>query len=115
MKKEIAGFVNRCLTSQQIKAKHQNPPGLFHQLKIPKRKWEHIRMDFFAGLPVMKRHHDGIWVLVYRLTKSAHLLPVWIRSRLDVLAKFYVDKIVTLHGVPKSIVSDKDLRFTSHF
>ncbi|XXG74434.1 hypothetical protein AAC387_Pa07g3155 [Persea americana] len=115
MKKEIADYVSRCLMWQQIKAEHQKPSGLLHQLDIPHWKWEHITMDFIAGLPVTRRRGDSIWVIVDRLTKSAHFLPVSMRAGLDVLAKLYVDRIVSLHGVPTSIVSDRDPRFTSHF
>ena len=115
MKKEIAGYVSRCLTCQHIKAEHQKPPRLLHQLDMPKWKWEHITMDFIIGLPATKRHNDGIWMIVDRLTKSAHFLLVSMRTGLDVLAKLYVDQIVSLHGVPASIVSDRDPHFTSHF
>ena len=111
MKKEIAGDVSRCLTGQQIKAEQQKPPGLLHQLDIPKWKWEH----FIAGLLATKRHSDGIWVIVDQLTKSAHFLPVSMRTGLDVLAKLYVDMIVSLHGVPTSIISNRDPHFTLHF
>ncbi|XXG80254.1 hypothetical protein AAC387_Pa09g1169 [Persea americana] len=72
MKKEIAGYVSRCLTCHQTKAEHQKPPGLLHKLDIPQWKWEHITMDFIVGLPTTKRCSGGIWVIVDRLTKSAH-------------------------------------------
>ncbi|XXG73137.1 hypothetical protein AAC387_Pa07g2105 [Persea americana] len=72
-------------------------------------------MDFIAGLPTTRRRSDDIWVIVDRLTKLAHFLPVSMRAGLDVLAKLYVDEIVSLHGVPALIVSDRDPRFTSHF
>ena len=72
-------------------------------------------MDFITRLPVTRRPSDYIWVAVNRLTKSTHLLPVSMRARLDVLAKLYVDEIVSLHGVPASIVLNRDPCFTSHF
>ena len=72
-------------------------------------------MDFIAGLPTTKRCSGGIWVIVDRLTKSANFLPVSMRAGFDVLAKLYIDEIVSLRGVPASIVSDSDPRFTSHF
>ena len=102
MKKKIASFVSRCLTCQQVKAEHQKP--------IPVWKWEKITMDFVTGLPRTQRQHDAIWVIVDRLTKSAHFLPVNIDDSLEKLAQLYVDKIVRLHGVPVSIVSDRDPR-----
>ena len=72
-------------------------------------------MDFVIGLPRTRRQHDAIWVIVDRLTKSAHFLPVSNDDLLDKLAQLYVDEIVRLHGVPISIVSDRDPRFTSRF
>ena len=72
-------------------------------------------MDFVTGLPRTQRQHDAIWVIVDRLTKSAHFLPINVEDSLEKLAKLYVDEIVRLHGVPVSIVSDRDPRFTSRF
>ena len=74
-----------------------------------------ITMDFVTGLPRNKRQHDAIWVIVDRLTKSTHFLPINVEDLLEKLAKLYVDEIVRLHGVPVSIVSDRDPRFTSRF
>ena len=72
-------------------------------------------MDFVTGLPRTQRQHDAIWVIVDRLTKSAHFLPINVENSLEKLAKLYMDEIVRLHGVPVSIVSDRDPRFTSSF
>ena len=96
MKKEIAGFVSRCLTCQQVKAEHQRPAGKTQLLPIPVWKWEKITMDFVTGLPRTQRQHDAIWVIVDRLTKSAHFLPVNVEDSLEKLAKLYVDEIVRL-------------------
>ena len=106
MKKEIANFVSRCLTCQQVKAEHQKPAGKIQLLPIPVWKWEKITMDFVTGLPRTQRQHNAIWVIVDRLTKSAHFLPVNVEDSLEKLAQLYVDEIVRLHGVPISIVSD---------
>ena len=72
-------------------------------------------MDFVVGLPKTKEGHDTIWVIVDRLTKSAHFLPVRTTYTMDKYAEIYVKEIVRLHGVPLSIVSDRDARFTSSF
>ncbi|KAL0385909.1 UNVERIFIED_CONTAM: Transposon Ty3-I Gag-Pol polyprotein [Sesamum radiatum] len=104
-----------CLTCQQIKAEHQAPAGKLHPLSIPEWKWEKITMDFVIGLPRTFRKHDAVWVIVDRLTKSAHFLPIRQNDSLDKLAELYVSEIVRLHGIPTSIVSDRDPRFTSHF
>ena len=72
-------------------------------------------MDFVTGLPRNQRQHDAIWVIVDRLTKSAHFLPVNVEDSLEKLAQLYVDEIMRLHGVPVLIVSDRDPRLTSKF
>ena len=90
MKKEIAEYVIRCLTCQQVKAEHQAPAGKLHSLSIPEWKWEKITMDFVIGLPRTFRKNDAIWVVVDRLTKVAHFLPVQQSYSLDQLADIYV-------------------------
>ena len=113
MKRDIAEFVVRCLVCQQVKAEHKKPSGTLQPLPIPEWKWEHITMDFVVGLPSTQAGFDAIWVIVDRLTKSAHFLPVRTKFSLDRLAGLYINEIVRLHGVPVSIVSDRDPRFTS--
>ncbi|CAL2229315.1 unnamed protein product [Prunus armeniaca] len=115
MKKEIAEYVSKCLICQQVKAERQKPSGLLQPLPIPEWKLEHITMDFVFKLPRTQNKHDGIWVIVDRLTKSAHFLPVRANYTLNKLAKIFIDEIVRLHGVPVSIISDRDPRFTSRF
>ena len=72
-------------------------------------------MDFVTGLPLTQRKHDSVWVIVDRLTKSAHFIPVRIDYSMDQLAELYVDEIIRLHGVPLLIVFERDPRFTSRF
>ncbi|KAK4395668.1 Transposon Tf2-12 polyprotein [Sesamum angolense] len=106
MKKDVAEFVARCLTCQQVKAEHQAPAGKLHPLTIPEWKWEKITMDLLLDRTFRK--HDDIWVVVDRLTKSAHFLPIRQNDSLDKLAELYVSEIVRLHGIPTSIVFDRD-------
>ncbi|KAL9992436.1 putative nucleotidyltransferase, Ribonuclease H [Helianthus debilis subsp. tardiflorus] len=115
MKKDVAAYVSKCLTCSQVKAEHQKPSGLLQQLEMPVWKWELITMDFVTKLPKTRKGNDTIWVIVDRLTKSAHFLPMKETFSMDQLAKLYVNEIVSLHGIPLSIVSDRDSRFTSHF
>ena len=115
MKKEVTEWVNKCLTCQRVKAEHQRPSGLLQPLEIPEWKWEHIAMDFVVGLPRTKTNHDAIWVIVDRLTKSAHFLPINERYTIDKLVGIYIKEIVVRHGVPVTIVSDRDPRFNSRF
>ncbi|XP_071920667.1 uncharacterized protein [Coffea arabica] len=98
-----------------MKAEHQKPSGLLQPLEIPEWKWEHITMDFVSGLPRTQKGHDAVWVIVDRLTKSAHFLPVNMKYSMEKLAQLYMDEIVRLHGIPVSIVSDRDPRFVSRF
>ncbi len=115
MKKEVAEYVAKCLICQKVKAEHQRPGGELQPLDIPEWKWDQITMDFVVGLPRTTKGHDAIWVVVDRLTKSAHFISIKTTFSLEQLAALYVQEIVRLHGVPKSIVSDRDARFTSKF
>ncbi|GLT29333.1 hypothetical protein SLA2020_042070 [Shorea laevis] len=115
MKREIARFVSQCLTCQKVKAEHQRLPGKLQPLPIPQWKWENITMDFVTGLPRTLKGNDSIWVIVDRLTKSAHFLPYRTGTSIEKLANMYMNEVVKLHGVPVSIVSDRDTRFLSHF
>ncbi|KAL4032939.1 hypothetical protein IC575_006022 [Cucumis melo] len=115
MKQEIAEYVDRCLICQQVKPVRQRPGGFLNPLPVPEWKWEHITMDFLFGLPRTSSGHDGIWVIVDRLTKTTRFIPIKMTTTLDQLARLYVDKIVSQYGVPVSIVSDRDPRFTSKF
>ncbi|KAI3680701.1 hypothetical protein L6452_35475 [Arctium lappa] len=100
---------------RDVKAEHQRPYGELQPLEIPVWKWDEITMDLVTGLPRSPKGHDAIWVIVDRLTKSAHFLPIKETYSLETLARLYIDEIVTRHGVPSSIVSERDARFTSTF
>ncbi|KAL0534327.1 hypothetical protein IC582_028617 [Cucumis melo] len=115
MKREVAEFVSRCLVCQQVKAPRQKPAGLLQPLSIPEWKWENVSMDFITGLPRTLRGFTVIWVVVDRLTKSAHFVPGKSTYTASKWAQLYMSEIVRLHGVPVSIVSDRDARFTSNF
>jgi len=115
MKSDIAQYVSSCLTCQKAKTEHQRPGGMLQQLEIPEWKWDNIAMDIVTHLPRTVRNHDAIWVIVDRLTKSAHFLAVNLRMSMTKLAQIYINEIVRLHGVSLSIVSDRDPRFTSRF
>ncbi|KAJ9555926.1 hypothetical protein OSB04_010540 [Centaurea solstitialis] len=115
MKLDVASYVEKCVTCLQVKAEHQKPYGSLQPLEIPEWKWEHITMDFVTKLPRTLRGHDTIWVIVDRLTKSAHFLEMRETLPMDKLAKLYINEVVIRHGVPLSIISDRDSRFTSRF
>ncbi|RZB46805.1 Transposon Ty3-I Gag-Pol polyprotein [Glycine soja] len=115
MKKDVAEYVARCLTCQKAKAEHQRPSGELKPLEIPEWKWESIFMDFVSSLPKTSRGHDAVWVIVDRLTKSAHFISVNMKYKMEKLVELYIKEVVRLHGIPSSIVSDRDPRFTSRF
>ncbi|GJR50771.1 putative nucleotidyltransferase, ribonuclease H [Tanacetum coccineum] len=113
MKQDVATFVSKCMTCQQVKIEHQRASGLLQPLEIPMWKWDEISMDFVTGLPTTQKRHDAIWVVVDRLTKSAHFLPIRKNYGISKLAEIFRQEIVRLHGTPTSIVSDRDPKFTS--
>ena len=115
MKRDIVDFFAQCPNCQQVKYKHQRPGGTLQRMSIPEWKWERIAMDFVVGLPKTLGKFDSIWVIVYRLTKSAHFIPVKVTYNAEKLAKLYISEIVQLHGVPLSIISDRGTQFTSKF
>ena len=98
-----------------IKAEHQKPAGLLQPLEVAEWKWEHVIMHFVTHLPRTSRRHDAVWVIVDRLIKSAHFLAVLMTFILEEFCRLYIQEIVRLHGVPMSIVSDRDPRFMTHF
>jgi hypothetical protein len=91
---EIAEYVSSCDTCQ---------------------KWDDISMDFIIGLPLTPRKYDSIWVIVDRLTKTAHFIPVHTAYSAEHYAEIYIDHVVHLHGVPKTILSDRGTRFVARF
>ncbi|GJR46131.1 putative reverse transcriptase domain-containing protein [Tanacetum coccineum] len=115
MKAIIAEYVGKCLTCSRVKAECQKPSGLLVQPEIPMWKWERITMDFITKLPKTSNGHDTIWVIVDRLTKSAHFIPTQETDSMETLTRLYIKEIVSRHGVPISIISDRDSHFTSRF
>ncbi|KAA0025113.1 pol protein [Cucumis melo var. makuwa] len=114
MKREVANFVSRCLVCQQVKAPRQRPTGLLQPLSVPGWKWESMSMDFITGL-FRTQNYTVIWVVVDRLTKSAHFVLGKSTYTASKWGQLYMTEIARLHGVPVSIVSNKDARFTSKF
>ena len=108
MKRDTASFVAKCMIRQQVKVEHQKPPGLLWPLEIPEWKWDKITMDFVIGLLTTFSKHNAIWVIVDQLTKSAYFISIKTNFSLAKLSKLYIREVVKLHGIPSSIVSDRD-------
>nr|GFB78121.1 reverse transcriptase domain-containing protein [Tanacetum cinerariifolium] len=144
MKADIATYVSKCLTCAKVKAEHQKPSGLLVQPEIlewkwdnitmdfvtklpkslqgllvqpeiPEWKWDNITMDFVTKLPKSSQGYDTIWVIVDRLTKSAIFTPIRETDPMDKLTRIYLKEVVTRHGIPVSIIIDRDPRFASNF
>ncbi|GJT78068.1 reverse transcriptase domain-containing protein [Tanacetum coccineum] len=115
MKAIIAEYVGKCLKCSRVKAECQKPSGLLVQPEIPIWKWERITMDFITKLPKTSNGHDTIWVIVDRLTKYAHFIPTRETDSMETLTELYIKEIVSWHGVPISIILDRDSHFTSRF
>nr|GEX31153.1 putative reverse transcriptase domain, ribonuclease H-like domain, aspartic peptidase domain protein [Tanacetum cinerariifolium] len=115
MKADIATYVSKCLTCAKVKAEHQKLSGLLVQPKIHEWKWDNITMDFVTKLPEPSQGYNTIWVIVDRLTKSAIFTPIRETDPMDKLARIYLKEVITRHGIPVSIISDRDLRFASNF
>nr|GEV91620.1 putative reverse transcriptase domain-containing protein [Tanacetum cinerariifolium] len=111
----IAKYVSKCLTCSRVKAECQKPSGLLVQPDIPTWKWERITMDFVTKLPKTSNGHDTIWVVVDRLTKSAYFITTRETDNMETLTRLYIKEIVSRHGVPTSIISNRDSHFTSRF
>ena len=115
MKKVVAIFISRCLVCQQVKIERQRPAGLLYTLPVPMWKWTDVTMDFITALPYSPRKNDAVWVIVDRLTKTARFIPFRLGQSTEVLAEKYIREVVRLHGVPATITSDRDGRFTFQY
>ncbi|GAU37387.1 hypothetical protein TSUD_22610 [Trifolium subterraneum] len=114
MKEDILEYVQNCVVCQQAKTTNNSPAGLLQPLPIPSQIWEDIGMDFITGLP-LSHGYTTIMVVVDRLTKYAHFIPMKNDYTSKSVAEAFMNNIVKLHGMPKPIVSDRDKVFTSAF
>ena len=100
---------------QQVNFEHQHPASLLQPLPIPEWKWEVISMNFITGLPMTWRQHDSIMVFMDKLTKESHFIPAKSTYKVDSIENIFMKEIFKLHGLPKAIISDRDVIFTSNF
>src|SRR4051812_29756201 len=115
MKRDVARFVSQCDVYRRVKAQHQKPAGLLQSLEIPEWKWDNIEMDFITGFPLSQKKHYAIFVVIDNLSKVAHFFPVKDSISAAQLADLYTARVVSLHGIPKKIISDRGSFFTSKF
>jgi hypothetical protein len=115
LKKDVDKYLAQCIECQEFKAEHQHPVGLLHPLPIPEWKWETISMDFITGLPTSTKHNDAIMVVVDKLSKFAHFIPVKSTCKVIDIAQVFMKEVFQLHGMPREIISNRDTKFTSNF
>jgi hypothetical protein len=108
MKKDVAHYSSRCMECQKVKDKHRHPVGFLQPLPIPKKKWEVITMDFITGLPRTNKKHDSIMVVVEKLTKDTHFVPVKTPHTTTNIVEIFMKEISSLNGIPRTIVSNRD-------
>lgn len=115
MHEHVAAYVNSCNKCQANKSSNQSAIGLLQPLSIPNKRWEQVTMDFIGPLPMTKNGHNSIMVVVDKLSKMAHYIATHTNVTAEGVAKLFFDNIVRHHGIPTSIISDRDTRFTSSF
>jgi hypothetical protein len=114
MKQYVVDYIVRCMECQRVKDEHRHPTGFLQPLPILEKKWEVVTIDFITKFPRKTRQHDSIMVVVDKLTKSTHFVPVKMIHTIANIAEIYMREIARLHGIPKEIVSDIDTKFTSN-
>ena len=114
MTKSTSNFCKTCEACQRSKGTTQKPAGKLHQLPVPTKPWDSIGMDFVGPFPESKGY-NYLWVIICRMISMVHLVPVTINVTASELSWKYLREIVRLHGLPSSIVSDRDSKFTSRW
>ena len=114
LKVNIAMFIAKCQEFQLVKAEHQHPSGLLQPLPIPKWRSEVISMDFNTDLPKSKKKNDSIFVVIDKISKVAHFIPVKSTYKFVNIADIFLKDIFRLHGIPKAIILDRDVKFTAN-
>ena len=115
MKNEVVEHIVRCIECQQVKAKHRHPAGLLQPLQIPDWKWEIISLDFITGLPKNQKQNDFVMVVVDKLSKEAHFIPIKTTYKATNIADIFMKEFFRLHGISKIIISIRDPKFTGNF
>jgi hypothetical protein len=115
MKKYVADYIAQCMECHKVKAEHRHPVGLLQPFSILEKKWEMITMDFIIGLPKTNKQHNSIMVVVDKLKKATHFVPVKTTHTKTNIMDILMKEIDRLHGIPRTIISDRDTKFIFNF
>jgi hypothetical protein len=115
LKKDIVDLLAKCLECQQFKAKHRHPARMLYPIPIPEWKWETISMDFITGLPKSTKQNDAITVVVDKLSKDSHFIPIKSTCKEIDISIIFMKELFLLHDMPKEIISNIDTKFASNF
>ncbi|CAI5471221.1 unnamed protein product [Closterium sp. Yama58-4] len=108
-------FVTSCDTCQRMKSSKQKKAGLLQPLPVPEQPWQVVSLDFITGLPSTSRGHDSILVVIDKFSKMGHFIPTNATATAEATARLFFDRIITIHGIPATLISDRDPKFTSKF
>ncbi|CAI5468601.1 unnamed protein product [Closterium sp. Yama58-4] len=115
MAADVQQFVTSCDTCQRMKSSKQKKAGLLQPLPIPEQPWQVVSLDFITGLPSTSRGHDSILVVIDKFSKMGHFIPTNATATAEATARLFFDRIITIHGIPATLISDRDPKFTSKF
>ncbi|CAI7795767.1 unnamed protein product [Closterium sp. NIES-53] len=115
MAADVQQFVTSCDTCQRMKSSKQKKTGLLQPLPVPEQPWQVVSLDFITGLPSNSRGHDSILVVIDKFSKMGHFIPTNATATAEAAARLFFDRIITIHGIPATLISDRDPKFTSKF
>ncbi|CAI7803618.1 unnamed protein product [Closterium sp. NIES-54] len=113
MAADVQQFVTSCDTCQRMKSSKQKKTGLVQPLPVPEQPWQVVSLDFITGLPSTSRGHDSILVVIHKFSKMGHFIPTNATAIAEATARLFFDRIITIHGIPATLISDRDPKFTS--
>ncbi|GJP71568.1 hypothetical protein CLOP_g2389 [Closterium sp. NIES-67] len=115
MADDVQKFVTSCATCQRMKSSKQKKTGLLQPLPIPEQPWQVVSLDFISGLPTTTSGHDAILVVIDKFSKMGHFIPTHTTARTEETAQLFVRYIISQHGIPTTLISNRDPKFTSKF
>ncbi|CAI7855971.1 unnamed protein product [Closterium sp. NIES-54] len=115
MANDVQKFVTSCDTCQRMKSSKQKKAGLLQPLPVPEQPWQVVSLDFITDLPPTNAGHDAILVVIDKFSKMGHFIPTHTTARTEETAKLFLKHIISQHGIPTTLISDRDPKFTSKF